>query len=93
MLGFIDDAREKTVVAEGRAVLVSAQVQATEIEAGVLTDFDEAAIKTLAGVEGDVEVDSIDTDDTTGRVTGFTYENDSYKVVFAAGKYTVTDAE
>lgn len=86
MLGFIDDAKNKTVIAEGRAVLVAAQVKATEayaVDGEVLVgDIDATLVKTLAGVDG-VASDFVV---AGGKVTGFKYTVNAKVVTYDQAK-------
>ncbi|MDF2556413.1 MAG: hypothetical protein K0R71_241 [Bacillales bacterium] len=95
MLGFIDDARERALIAEGRAVLVSAQVEATEAFAANAADLQTAVntgaeqIENRAGVDGDVANFVV----TGQRVTGFSYTIDGRVLTFANDQFTVADVE
>lgn len=79
LTGYIDKAKEKTVITEARSVLTAAQTIASEkyaVSSSVkVTAADVQSLSEVSGTISDITVDS-------GKVTKFKYDNDVYTVTY-----------
>ncbi|HPR24542.1 MAG TPA: prepilin-type N-terminal cleavage/methylation domain-containing protein [Bacillota bacterium] len=86
MVGWIDKANEKTVVAEARAALLACQTLASETygeEGTASVDAGEAA--TLADVDGTISGVTLD----GAKVTAMVYANDDYTATWDGSAWSV----
>ena len=100
MLGFVDEAKGKSEIANARAAFVAAQTIATETyvttsgdqatkDTACETDITDAEVAKLTGIDsGDFTLVKTNADDlivTAGKVTKITYEGKTHTVVITAG--------
>ena len=100
LLGWIDKAKEKEILLEGRSVYLAAQTLASEAygapasaDDGPVLDY--GRVTTLAGVSGTVTASTITFGTSNKRdrytVTGITYVNSGYTAVYTtAGGWVIT---
>lgn len=92
MLGFVNDAKGKAVIAEARAAYVAAQYVATEehaendtFNANTITNTTAGVVALLSGeVTGTFTTTSAETPNI-GKVASIIYINDGYTVTITAG--------
>jgi len=99
LTGYIDKAKERTIIAETRSCVMAAQTLADEDYAGVnvsttLNGFTKKNIKALADVPGDVQYAVYSTTgDTKGKITQLEYKDGDdyclYKYVDSKGTYEI----
>lgn len=88
MVGWIDKANQKTVVAEARAALLACQTLASESygETGTAAVV-PADAKTLADVDGTISGVTL----SGAKVTGMTYAGGDYTATWNGTKWTVAE--
>jgi len=102
LLGWIDKAKEKEILLEGRSVYLAAQTYASEeygksspSQSAITSDEGIVDIEALAGVEGGT-VSGIAFEGSSGRkafiVNEITYTSGGLKATYKDGQWTVTDA-
>ncbi len=95
MLGFVEDARGKTQIANARAAYVAAQTLATEkyaVTAGSSSEKDAAAVAAvtvskvseLTGIDSS-EITSVTPTVSSGKVTRLIYETAEYTITINVG--------
>ncbi|MDF2567750.1 MAG: prepilin-type N-terminal cleavage/methylation protein [Oscillospiraceae bacterium] len=95
LVGYINDAKEKQIVTEARAVYVAAQAVATEEYAkdGVVGtgDITAAKINKLIGEDLADDSNTVVTASEGGKVTGLTYTKGGKTATYSSTGFTVTD--
>ena len=87
MTGWIDEANERTVLAEARTVLLAAQTLASESYGTDGTATVSAVdVKTLAGVSGTASGISL----TGNQVSGIQYNDGKYTATYASGSWSAS---
>ena len=96
MVGWINKAKEKTAVVEGRSMLLAAQTVASEAYASdstatALTNTQETEAEKLADVGATFTNDSVTV--SNGKVTGFTMTSSDgkYEVTYNGSSFSTTD--
>lgn len=98
LTGYIDKAKEKSVLAEAKNVVTAAQTTASELYAsGTLTNSTlskaETKEKILALVPADGEITGIMCNIKTGKITMLVYKTAGVYVLYENGEYTVSKEE
>lgn len=94
LTGYIDRAKEKSVIAETRQAVMAAQTLADEaygkVDVGASVSVNADAVKKLAEVKGTVSDITFDATDKS-KIAGLKYTNSGKVCTFDGSQYTVTD--
>lgn len=94
LTGYIDRAKEKSVIAETRQCVMAAQTLADEaygkVAVGASVNVDAKAVKKLAEVKGTVSDITFDTTDKS-KIAGLKYTNSGKVCTYDGTQYTVAE--
>lgn len=97
MLGFVEDAKGKTEIANARAAYVAAQTIATQeyavtgADTTIPSKITLEKVKELTGIDDAVDITVTSADVTKGKVTKIVYKGATHTVTIEVGKDAVAE--